>query len=73
VHRRIAVAHLCERLLRRDAAIHHPHASGLAVLAFDAIVKVAQGGFVGGVARLHIPAHREYSFRFNVNTDSGRT
>ena len=56
---RIAGAHLSERFLRGDAAIHDPDALGLAVLLFDLREEVLERGFVGGVAGQHFVGERE--------------
>ena len=49
----IGGAHFLQNLIRRDAAIHDPHATRLAILGFDLLQKVAQGALVAGVARQH--------------------
>jgi hypothetical protein len=45
-NRRIGLAHLLQHRFGRNAAVHHPDAPRLAVLALDTIKKAAQGGFV---------------------------
>jgi hypothetical protein len=60
--RRIGGTHLGQRLLGRDAAIHHPDALGLAVLGFDLAQHGAQRGFVGRISGQHLVGERK-SFR----------
>ena len=59
MHRWVRLAHLLQRFLGGDPAVHHPDPSGLAVLAFDAIKKPAQRGLVRGVARQHLVGQRQ--------------
>jgi hypothetical protein len=42
--------HLCQHLVGRNAAIHHPDALGLAVLVFNFLQEAAQRRVVGGIA-----------------------
>ena len=53
------LAHLGENRLGRDAAIHHPDASGLAVLRLDLAEEAAQRRLVGGVAGQHFVGKRQ--------------
>jgi hypothetical protein len=50
LHGRVGGAHLSENILGRHAAVHHPHAPRLAVLALDRVEECAQRLAVGGVA-----------------------
>ena len=58
-HGRVAGAHFGENFLGRHAAIHHPNASRLAVLAFDLGAEIAQRLAVGGVAGQDLIGERQ--------------
>jgi hypothetical protein len=69
MHRRIGVAHLFERRLRWDTAVHDPDSARLAVLAFDAREKIPQRGTVGRVARQHFVGQRQAFGRHHQRDD----
>jgi len=72
VRRRIAGAHLGENLLGRNAAIHHPHAPRLAVLALDLGEERAQRLAVGGVAGQDLISQRQALGRYHERDDELR-
>ncbi len=47
----IALAHLLQSFFGRNATVHDPDASGLAILRLDFLEKQFEGGSVAGVAR----------------------
>ena len=58
-HRRIALAHLGQHRLARNAAIHHPDAPGLAVLRLDLAEKLPQRLVIRRVAGEHLVGQRQ--------------
>jgi hypothetical protein len=56
---RIGLPHLGEHIFCRNAAIHHPNALRLAVLAFDLVEKRAQRRLVRSIAWQHFVGERK--------------
>ncbi len=64
-YRRRRGAHLRQRLLGWNAAIHHPDAVRLAVLRLDLGQKIRKGGLIAGVSGQHFVGQRKTLRRHN--------
>src|ERR1700680_3520471 len=69
LHRWIARAHLLQDLFGRNAPVHHPDATRLAVLSLDARQKVAQSRLVLRVSRQHLVSERQAFRRDNESNN----